>query len=280
MRTTELSDTTTPTAWVSRVMEAAATCRLPSPSGNSIRLEEALETARTLTQGRVIAIFGSAGLRDEKKRWLMSETSIELADMTVLTAEDPRTESLDEILEQMAEGARSRGGVEGETFIRVPDRGQAIRKALDLAKPGDLVVSCGKGHEQSMCFGTKEYDWDDRTAMRAALADGQPTASATSRPPASGSHAIAGILGGVIPLGPRVHGGALHRRGQHEPDPRGGPAGGKGGQAQLDLADRDRIVARVRQRHPEEEAVRADQGDGRDAGADGGGHGGEAGKAD
>jgi UDP-N-acetylmuramoyl-L-alanyl-D-glutamate--2,6-diaminopimelate ligase len=134
-------------------------------------LKRALETARTLTHGRVIAIFGSAGLRDEEKRWLMSEISIDLADMTVLTAEDPRTESLDHILEQMAQGARERGGVEGETFIRVPDRGQAIRQALDLAKPGDLVVSCGKGHEQSMCFGTTEYDWDDRTAMRAALAD-------------------------------------------------------------------------------------------------------------
>ncbi len=119
----------------------------------------------------MIAIFGSAGLRDEEKRWLMSEISIDLADITVLTAEDPRTESLDAILEQMAQGARSHGGVEGQTFIRVPDRGQAIREALDLAKPGDLVVSCGKGHEQSMCFGTTEYDWDDRTAMRAALAD-------------------------------------------------------------------------------------------------------------
>ena len=85
----------------------------------------------------------------------MAETSAELADLTVLTAEDPRTESLAEILEEMAEGARSRGGREGETFWRVPDRGEAIRFALRLAREGDIVLSCGKGHEQSMCFGKR-----------------------------------------------------------------------------------------------------------------------------
>ncbi len=102
---------------------------------------------------------------------MMAETSAELADLTVLTAEDPRTESLDAILEEMADGARSRGGREGETFWRVPDRGEAIRFALSLARPGDIVLACGKGHEQSMCFGKTEYSWDDRTAMRAALAE-------------------------------------------------------------------------------------------------------------
>jgi UDP-N-acetylmuramoyl-L-alanyl-D-glutamate--2,6-diaminopimelate ligase len=120
---------------------------------------------------RIIAVFGSAGLRDREKRRLMAETSAELADLTVLTAEDPRTESLDAILEEMADGAMSRGGREGETFWRVPDRGDAIRFALHLARPRDIVLSCGKGHEQSMCFGKTEYLWDDRTAMRAALAE-------------------------------------------------------------------------------------------------------------
>ena len=122
-------------------------------------------------QPRVIAVFGSAGLRDKAKRRMMAEVSAELADLTVLTAEDPRTESLDRILEEMAEGARSRGGVEGQTFWRIPDRGEAIRLALRLARPGDIVLSCGKGHEQSMCFGAREHLWDDRTAMRAALSE-------------------------------------------------------------------------------------------------------------
>lgn len=134
-------------------------------------LERILETAREITSGRVIAVFGSAGLRDRQKRRMMAEVAAEKANLTILTAEDPRTESLDQILEEMAEGALAKGGIEGKTFWRVPDRGDAIRSALRMARPGDLVVACGKGHEQSMCFGTVEYPWDDRTAMRAALAE-------------------------------------------------------------------------------------------------------------
>jgi UDP-N-acetylmuramoyl-L-alanyl-D-glutamate--2,6-diaminopimelate ligase len=134
-------------------------------------LHVALETARAITQGRVIAVFGSAGLRDREKRRMMAGVSVELADLTVLTAEDPRTELLDDILAQMADGACSNGGIEGQTFWRIPDRGEAIRLAISFAKPGDLVIACGKGHEQSMCFGEIEYPWDDRTAMRAAISE-------------------------------------------------------------------------------------------------------------
>jgi UDP-N-acetylmuramoyl-L-alanyl-D-glutamate--2,6-diaminopimelate ligase len=133
-------------------------------------LGNALRTARALARGRVIAVFGSAGLRDRKKRRQMAAEGIELADLVVLTAEDPRTESPDDILAEMAEGARAGGGVEGKTFFRIPDRGEAVRFAVDSARPGDLVIACGKGHEQSMCFGEVEYPWDDRLAMRAALA--------------------------------------------------------------------------------------------------------------
>ena len=134
-------------------------------------LKRALQTARTmLPKGkRLIAVFGSAGLRDIEKRRIMAETAADLADMTILTAEDPRTESLDDILEMMAQGCLARGGIEGETFIRVPDRGAAMYEACQMAGKGDLAIACGKGHEQSMCFGTTEYAWDDRAAMRSAL---------------------------------------------------------------------------------------------------------------
>lgn len=134
-------------------------------------LRNALQTARQMTSGRVLAVFGSAGLRDQKKRRMMAGVSQELADVTILTAEDPRTESLEGILAEMAAAARERGGTENVTFWRVPDRGEAIRLAVRLAQPGDVVIACGKGHEQSMCFGTTEYHWDDRTALRAALAE-------------------------------------------------------------------------------------------------------------
>ncbi len=133
-------------------------------------LHVALEALRKMTTGRLIAVFGSAGLRDREKRGMMAQVGIQFADLSIFTAEDPRTESLDGILEEMANAARRAGGVEGEVFHRVPDRGEAIQMGVDLAQPGDLVASFGKGHEQSMCFGSVEYPWDDRIAMRAAIA--------------------------------------------------------------------------------------------------------------
>jgi len=134
-------------------------------------LKRALQSSRKLTNGRLIAVFGSAGLRDREKRRLMAEVSAELADLTILTAEDPRSESLDQILKEMAEGMQSKSLHEGEHYWRIPDRREAIRFAVRLAQPGDLVILCGKGHEQSMCFGSTEYAWDDRIALRVALAE-------------------------------------------------------------------------------------------------------------
>jgi UDP-N-acetylmuramoyl-L-alanyl-D-glutamate--2,6-diaminopimelate ligase len=134
-------------------------------------INQALQTARQLTMGKIIVVFGSAGLRDIEKRKLMPEVAAQLADEMILTAEDPRTEHLDAILADMAEGAERGGAHRDQDYWLEPDRGQAIRLAVERAKAGDLVILCGKGHEQSMCFGQIEYPWDDRTALRAALAE-------------------------------------------------------------------------------------------------------------
>ncbi|MDQ7036699.1 MAG: UDP-N-acetylmuramoyl-L-alanyl-D-glutamate--2,6-diaminopimelate ligase [Anaerolineae bacterium] len=133
-------------------------------------LEKALVAGRTMVKKghRLIAVFGSAGLRDVEKRRMMAETSAKFADITILTAEDPRTESLKGILQEMADGCLVQGGTEDKSFFRIPDRGEAIYQACQMAKVGDVVMICGKGHEQSMCFGTIEYPWDDRDALRAA----------------------------------------------------------------------------------------------------------------
>ena len=132
-------------------------------------LQRALETARTLTDGRVIAVFGCAGERDREKRAWMGEISARLADVTVMTAEDPRRESLEAILDEMARGAEGAGAVKGKTYFRVPDRAEAIQFAVDLAQPGDLVITCGKGHEQSMCYGTVETPWSEHEVLRTAV---------------------------------------------------------------------------------------------------------------
>jgi UDP-N-acetylmuramoyl-L-alanyl-D-glutamate--2,6-diaminopimelate ligase len=134
---------------------------------NSLR--RALEAARDLTEGQVIVVFGCAGLRDVAKRPMMGEIAGKLADRVVITAEDPRTEDLDVIMRQIAAGCESAGCSEDQVYWCVRDRGRAIKFAVTMAQPGDLVIVTGKGHEQSMCFGTTEYPWDDRQALREAL---------------------------------------------------------------------------------------------------------------
>jgi UDP-N-acetylmuramoyl-L-alanyl-D-glutamate--2,6-diaminopimelate ligase len=71
----------------------------------------------------------------------------------------------------MVVGIRSSGGEQEVNFWRLSDRREAIRFGVNIAQAGDLILVCGKGHEQSMCFGDIEYAWDDRVALRAALAD-------------------------------------------------------------------------------------------------------------
>jgi len=133
-------------------------------------MEKALQTARELTAGQVIVVFGSAGLRDVAKRAWMGEIAGRLADRVIITAEDPRTESLDGIMSEIARGCQQAGRSEGEGYWRIGDRAEAIYAALSMAQPGDVVIACGKGHERSMCFGTTEYPWSDQQAMFEGLA--------------------------------------------------------------------------------------------------------------
>ena len=139
-----------------------------------VSLERALQTLRALVghgapagHGRLIAVFGSAGLRDHAKRYLMGRVSGRLADFTVITAEDPRTEDLDAICQEIARGV---GEFADESrYVVIPDRAAAIEYAVKMAQPGDVVAAFGKGHEQSMCFGEIELPWSDQAAMLAAL---------------------------------------------------------------------------------------------------------------
>jgi UDP-N-acetylmuramoyl-L-alanyl-D-glutamate--2,6-diaminopimelate ligase len=134
---------------------------------NSLR--SALWAAREMTPGRVIVVFGCAGLRDREKRPVMGELAGEWADRIVITAEDPRTEDLGEIMEQIAVGCRKSGRSEGIDFWRIGDRGQAIQFAVDMAREDDLVLVTGKGHEKSMCFGITEFPWSDHEKVEEAL---------------------------------------------------------------------------------------------------------------
>jgi UDP-N-acetylmuramoyl-L-alanyl-D-glutamate--2,6-diaminopimelate ligase len=132
-------------------------------------LQNALATARELARARVIVVFGCAGLRDVHKRAMMGEVAGKLADHIIITAEDPRTESLDAINAEIVRGLQKAGRLENSDYRLVNDRAEAIACAIQMARAGDVVIVCGKGHERSMCFGTTEIPWSDHDAVRAAL---------------------------------------------------------------------------------------------------------------
>ncbi len=113
-------------------------------------LGQALRTVRARTKGRVIVVFGCAGERDRLKRPAMGTVAATLGDVVVLTDEDPRFEDRLAILREIADGAVLAGSIEGSGHHIVPDRHQAIRFAIEIARPGDIVLLAGKGHETSI----------------------------------------------------------------------------------------------------------------------------------
>jgi UDP-N-acetylmuramoyl-L-alanyl-D-glutamate--2,6-diaminopimelate ligase len=130
-----------------------------------------LRVLRPLTSGRVIAVFGSAGERDPTKRPAMGRTSAELADVTIVTDEDPRLEDPRLINEAIADGARGAGAKDGESLFVIDDRTAAIGHAVGLAQAGDVILIAGKGHEQTIIYGTESRWWDEKEVARRALRD-------------------------------------------------------------------------------------------------------------
>ena len=130
-------------------------------------LETALRAARDLGEGRVIVVFGAGGDRDRGKRPLMGKVAAERADVAILTSDNPRSEDPLAIIQDVLQGA----GMDVEID---PDRRSAIRRALGLAEPGDVVVVAGKGHEQGQEISGSVHPFDDRVVVREALAELHP----------------------------------------------------------------------------------------------------------
>ena len=114
-------------------------------------------------KGRLIHVFGSAGLRDNTKRPLMGEISSRFADFIILTEEDYRTEDPNKICQEIA------SGIKNKNYQVIIDRKKAIEKALKMAKKGDVVIFTGKAHEKSLCRGKTEYPWDEYKAVEIGL---------------------------------------------------------------------------------------------------------------
>jgi UDP-N-acetylmuramoyl-L-alanyl-D-glutamate--2,6-diaminopimelate ligase len=125
-------------------------------------LENVLRTARDLAQNRVLCVFGCGGDRDRGKRPLMGRIASELADVAIVTSDNPRSEEPQAIIAEIV------AGIEGEAEIE-PDRREAIARAIEAADEGDVVVIAGKGHEQGQQFADGTVPFDDREVARDAL---------------------------------------------------------------------------------------------------------------
>lgn len=157
-------------------------------------LEAALRELRTKVRmgRRLITVFGCAGQRDPGRR-KMGAVAAKLADFFVITAEDPRTESVEQISSEISDYAVQAGAKELEvyetsswkftkllarSFVRIPDRQEAINFAVSLAKSGDVIGLFGKGHEKSMCYGKTERPWSEHGAVKKAFLKTRKTRSA------------------------------------------------------------------------------------------------------
>jgi UDP-N-acetylmuramoyl-L-alanyl-D-glutamate--2,6-diaminopimelate ligase len=134
-------------------------------------LRNLLETARTLARGRVITVFGCGGDRDRTKRPLMGAVAGRLSDLIVITSDNPRGEDPNRIIEEIQRGITPdtrRDTAQG--LLSIADRRAAIAKAIELARPGDLVLVAGKGHETYQVIGDDLVPFDDAVVAREALA--------------------------------------------------------------------------------------------------------------
>ncbi len=134
-----------------------------SPDG----MENVLRTAKEIVHGRLIAVFGCGGDRDRTKRPIMGKIGAEYSDLCIITSDNPRTEDPVQILEDVEKGVL--GSKNLQKYLIIPDRREAIFKAIQEAKSGDLVLIMGKGHETYQIFKDKVIDFDDREVAREAI---------------------------------------------------------------------------------------------------------------
>jgi UDP-N-acetylmuramoyl-L-alanyl-D-glutamate--2,6-diaminopimelate ligase len=141
-------------------------------------LKRAIEAARLQTKSRVIAVFGCGGDRDKGKRPLMGQAAAEGADLAVITSDNPRFEEPDDIISQISPGlekggmrrisaGKAKAGEKG--YLVEADRAAAIKLAVELAKPGDVILIAGKGHEAFQQLKDEKVAFDDREEAQKAL---------------------------------------------------------------------------------------------------------------
>ncbi len=124
-----------------------------------------LKTAKELAEGRIITVFGCGGDRDKTKREPMGRIAGEYSDLAIITSDNPRTEDPIKIMSEIETGVKNSGG----RYLAISDRREAIRKAIANARPNDVVIIAGKGHENYQIIGNEKFHFDDREVALEAL---------------------------------------------------------------------------------------------------------------
>lgn len=127
-------------------------------------LERVLDTLRPITPGKLICLFGCGGDRDRGKRPIMAGIAAQRSDLVIVTSDNPRTEDPDRILDDIVTGLPP-----GTAYERLPDRREAIRRAIAMARPGDTLLLAGKGHETYQVIGKDYLPFDEREIVREAI---------------------------------------------------------------------------------------------------------------
>lgn len=135
---------------------------------NAMSLESLLTTLREYNPKRLVCLFGCGGNRSRERRFEMGEVSSRLADLTVVTSDNPRKEEPEAIIDDIITGVKKADG----EYITVTDRAEAIRYVIENAKEGDVIVLAGKGHEDYQEINGKKYHMDERELVADVVVDG------------------------------------------------------------------------------------------------------------
>lgn len=138
-------------------------------------LKKLYETLSSLRPNRIIAVLGACGDRDQSKRPILGALAARIADIVFVTNEDPYTEDPQKIIDEVASGVpkgrKNKNLKLGRDYFKILDRGEALKKALLSAGPGDLVIVTGKGAEQCIVVGEEKVPWDDRKIIKKILSE-------------------------------------------------------------------------------------------------------------
>lgn len=126
-------------------------------------LEKSLQIFQDIEHEEIISVFGCGGDRDASKRPIMAQIGVDHSDLAIFTADNPRTENQEDIFDDMV------ANLEGDNYLQIGDRGEAIAHAIEKANKGDVILIAGKGHEDYQIVGTEKTHFDDREEPRKAL---------------------------------------------------------------------------------------------------------------